>query len=102
MNNETQQTQSHNTKGKASSPEQIAVVDAKPKTIPVKTLTFFQSHPSFNARTSISAEQAANKGRVTIEFVPGLRHHKVESTLPGQPAKVVYVYEGHVASFEPL
>ncbi len=73
-----------------------------PKTISVKALTFFQAHPSFNARSSISAEPAANKGRVSIEFVPSLRHHRVEMQAAGQPVRVFFVQESHVASWEPL
>jgi hypothetical protein len=82
---------------KKPSPEPVA-----PKTISVKALTFFQAHPSFNARSSISAEPAANKGRVSIEFVPSLRHHRVEMQAAGQPARVFFVQESLVASWEPL
>ncbi len=74
----------------------------KPKTIPVKCLTFYQAHPNYNAQMSISAEPAANKTRTIIEFIPSLRHHRVERHAPGQAAVVRFIYEGHVASWEPL
>jgi hypothetical protein len=92
----------------AKKPQHETPSDKAPKTPPpvaVKCLTFFQAHPNFNARTSISAETAANKGRVTIEFHAFgqyARHHRVEFSSPGTPPRVSYIWEGHVASFEPL
>lgn len=81
------------------------VVEVRPdygKTIPIKVLTFFQPHPNLNAKTSISAEAQSNKGRVSIEFIPSLRHHRVEIQLPGEKARTLMISEGHVAGFEPL
>ena len=85
-------------------PPVIEVTEKKdgPKTIPVKCLTFYQAHPNYNAQMSISAEPAANRGKVIIEFIPSLRHHRVEKHSPGQAPVVRFIYEGHVASFEPL
>jgi hypothetical protein len=95
-------TQSHNTKGKPSQPEPIAVVDAKPKSILVKTLTFTDAHPMFDARRSISSETQANKGLVIIEFIPSLRHHRIERHSTGGPPKIQMVHETAVAGWEPL
>lgn len=73
-----------------------------PKTIPVKSLCFFQPHPAFDARNSIAAELAENKARVIIEFIPSLRHHRVERRKVGEPVRVTMVPESLVASWEPL
>jgi hypothetical protein len=84
-------------------PEGTVVVPKDgPKTIPVKSLTFFDPHPNFTAKTSISAETALNKGRITIEFVPSMRHHRVEIHTPDHAPRIVFVQEGHVAGWEPL
>ena len=72
-----------------------------PKSYPVQALKFFQPHPGFGAASSISASKEVNRDRYVIEFVPSLRHHRVEHHKPGQEMKVVMVYEGHVASWEP-
>ncbi len=72
------------------------------KTIPVKCITFYQAHPNYNAQMSISAEPAANKNRTVIDFVPSLRHHRVEQTKVGQPTMVRFIHECLIASFEPL
>ncbi len=74
-----------------------------PKTIAVRTLTFYQAHPNFGARTSIKAEPEQSKNKVTIEFVPSLRHHRVEMYKPEATAAViVFVHESHVSGWEPL
>jgi hypothetical protein len=77
-------------------------VASQPKTIAVKSLTFFDPHPHFSAKTSISHEPLAQKGRISIEFVPSLRHHRVEVHTPDHPPRIVFVQEGHVAGWEPL
>lgn len=78
---------------------------AKPdygKTIAVKSLVFYQNHPALNARTSIAAESAANRGLVSIEFIPSLRHHRLEMISAAGDARVLMIAESHVASWEPL
>jgi hypothetical protein len=73
-----------------------------PKSIPVKSLCFFQPHPAFDARNSVAAEPAENKARVIIEFIPSLRHHRVERRKVGEPVRITMVHEALVASWEPL
>ncbi len=72
-----------------------------PKSYPVAVLKFFQPHPGFNAQSSISVSKETNRDRYVIEFVPSLRHHRVECHKPGQAMKVFMVPECHVASWEP-
>lgn len=72
------------------------------KTIAVKSLVFYANHPALNARTSIAAESAPNKGLCTIEFIPSLRHHRLEMMSPAGEMRVLMIPESHVASFEPL
>jgi hypothetical protein len=74
----------------------------KPKSILVKTLTFTDAHPMFDARRSISSETQANKGLVIIEFIPSLRHHRIERHSTGGPPKIQMVHETAVAGWEPL
>jgi hypothetical protein len=82
-------------------PKKPAPPDA-PKTIAVKSLTFYQPHPDYNARSSLAAQPSASMGRVLIEFVPSLRHHRVETQAPDGVPKVRFIHEGHVAAWEPL
>ena len=72
------------------------------KTIAIKSLTFFQPHPSLRAASSITAESAQNKGKVSIEFVPSLRHHRLEMHSPEGVVRTLMISESHVAAWEPL
>jgi hypothetical protein len=94
------------TKPTKPKPPAIEVTEAKKpdpaKSIAVKSLCFFQPHPAFDARNSIASESAENKARVVIEFIPGLRHHRVERRKVGEPVRVTMVHEALVASWEPL
>jgi hypothetical protein len=72
------------------------------KTILVKNLTFHHAHANLDARMSIAAESAPNKGKVLIEFVPSLRHHRIEIHKPNAAPRVLFVHEGNVSSWEPL
>ncbi len=72
------------------------------KTIAVKHLAFHLAHPKLDAATSISAESRAGQRKVTIDFVPSLRHHRLEIHKPDAPVRVMFIYEGHVASWEPV
>jgi hypothetical protein len=86
-------------------PPAIEVTETKKpprETIAVKNLTFYQPHPNFNARNSLASESAANKGRVTIDFNPSMRHHRVEQFQIGGGSKVRFVHESSVADWEPL
>ena len=71
------------------------------KTISVRVLVFARPHPSFNAQSSIAAESAVNKRRITIDFVPALRHHRVETHRPDGAPRVQFIPEGFVADWEP-
>ncbi len=93
---------SNETKNENKPAPKVEPAADKPKTIGVKSLTFFQPHPDFDARMSIKAEPMANKGRVAIDFVPSMRLHRVERQKHGGLAVVTMVHEGHVAGWEPL
>jgi hypothetical protein len=77
--------------------------EAKPDRIPVRVLRFFHPHPSFNAQTSVTADPSQkNRNHYIIEYVPGLRHHRVEyRPIDGKP-QVSFVHEVHAASWEPM
>jgi hypothetical protein len=104
MNDPTPDT----TKPTKPKPPAIEVAEPKkpatdsPKSIAVKSLCFFQPHPAFDARNSIASESAENRPRVLIEFIPSLRHHRVERRKVGEPVRVTMVPESLVASWEPL
>jgi hypothetical protein len=87
----------------------IEVTEAKPKgsigdakTIPVKHLAFHVPHPKLDATQNISAESRLGQRWVAIEFVPSLRHHRLEIRKPGEDPRVLFIHEVHVASWEPL
>jgi len=74
-----------------------------PERLPVRVLQFFQPHPSFNATTSLtSTPEVTNRNAFIIEYVPSMRHHRVEyRPIDGKPL-VRFVHESHVASWEPM
>jgi hypothetical protein len=74
----------------------------QPDRIPVRVLQFFNGHPSFNASTSVSSNpNAGNRSHYIIEYVPSMRHHRVEyRPIDGKPI-VRFVHEVHVAAWEP-
>lgn len=77
----------------------------KPTTerIPVRVLRFFHPHPSFNANTSITADPTQkNRNHYSIDYVPSLRHHRVEYQPIDGKAQISFVHEVHAASWEPL
>jgi len=73
----------------------------EPQRIAVRVLQFFQAHPAFNATTSLtSTPEATNRNAYVIEYIPSMRHHRVEfRPVDGKP-RVQFVHESHVASWE--
>ncbi len=71
------------------------------KTIAVKHLAFHVPHPKLDAVSSISACIQPGVPRVTIDFAPQLRHHRLEIHKPNSEPRVLFIHETHVASWEP-
>lgn len=83
------------------SPNEKPKADA-PKTIAVKCLTFHQAHPALGALSSISGSTKANRSPYMIEYVPQMRHHRIEQVQGDKkPPRVLFVPEAAVASWEP-
>lgn len=73
-----------------------------PKTIAVRHLKFFRAHPSLNASESITSDTSSpNRSHYVIEYVPSLRHHRVEFRPIDAKPRVLFIHETHVASWEP-
>jgi hypothetical protein len=96
MNDKQQQS----TKNGNTAPPVAEAADAKPKSIPVKCVTFNRPHPLFSANQSVAASSAPH-ARIAIEFVPSLRHHRIEEHRADKPARVVLVHETLIAGWEP-
>ncbi len=69
---------------------------------PVQSLAFHLPHPKLDATSNISAESRPGQRKVTITFIPLMRHHYLEITKPGCEMRDMFIHETHVASWEPL
>lgn len=86
--------------------------DTKPKQrngsdpIPVRVLKFAQSTdiPGKAGASSCMHIPQAQHRRYEIAYMPWLRHHRITyiSGAEAQEPEVVFVYEGHVATWAPL
>lgn len=87
-----------------------------PKTIAVRTLRFLSTAAPnielYGSAKNGSAVTAKDPGEsklehYAIDFIPAIRHHRVQWFQAGHdgkapPTRTSYVYEGHVATWEPL
>lgn len=74
-----------------------------PERIAVRVLTFRDPHPSFGGMGSLTSDLThANRNHYVIEYVPSMRHHRVEyRPIDGKP-RVTFIHETHAASWEPM
>jgi hypothetical protein len=77
--------------------------ETKPDRIPVRVLRFFHPHPSFGAATSITSDLThKNRSHYVIEYIPAMRHHRVEFRPIDKKPEISFVQEVHAASWEPM